>query len=312
MEDKIKYFFILIFIFILILSGGIFKSNIKNNTGNLKTFLIEFKNSVNIEYNSIRTTRAEDCLEKQYAHIKHSKEPYSFYQRIGTLKDESFVFIENLLEENGLTAKYLIKTAYIQPFSIEKLFISDKGEFSIDKSLLEESEERTSILKGKEKELMIRAFDQSTLQDTVHLIEANIDSFESTEETSGNKDYVKYIGGISVESVIDRYLNCGRENIKSTLELLRAEIKLSGNVDRDEAVEEIRLLYDAGVITTDIYELALAEDPISISIWIPQNKAKSCKIKLDYNYFDSDVKKNGSINIGVKKKFNKNIEYLVF
>lgn len=278
---------------------------------NVSLFISELNNTENIEYNGVQAVKTGESQEKQYIHVEYTKNPFSLYQRIGTLDGSSFVILEPHLRDQGETADYSVKTGIIESFNEDQLSFNKNGDFIVDSTLIKDPTENAATLKGKEKQLMTQYFDQMIIYDIGYLIEKNMRTFKEREKI-GDTEYIKYDGKISVDSVLDRYSDFGRERIKAKMKMVDIEPELKENASEKEMREELMTLHNGMDIAEGIYELVFADKSTPISIWIPIDAEEPYKITIDY----SNAYKNKNIklfNLSPKNnEYEKTVNYNVF
>lgn len=214
------------------------------------------------------------------------------------------------MRDQGETADYSVKTGIIEPFDESQLSFNKNGDFTVDGALVKDPTENTAALKGEEKQLMMQYFDQMILYDIGYLIDKNKDTFKEKNEKIGAIEYMRYDGTISVDSVLDRYSDFGRERIKAKMKMADIGPELKNNASKEEMKDELTKLHDGMDIAEGIYELVFAEGPTPISIWIPVDAKEPYKITIDY----SDAYKNKNIklfNSSPDAEYEKMINYNV-
>ncbi len=284
-----------------------------SETGNdsLSLFASNLSSAESIEYSGIQETKTGGSAAKQFSHVEYTKDPFSLFQKIGTLQDGSFAVLENHLRDQGETADYFLKTFIIDPFSEEQLSVDESGDFAVGDLPAKDPYELASTLKGEEKQLMLQSFDQVVLYDIAYLIEKNIDTFQENKETLSDDSYTRYDGTISVDSVLDRYADWGRERIQARMKILHLDSELKSTASKEEMKDELTKLYDGVSIAEGIYELVFSEEAAPISIWIPSDDEKPYKVTIDY----SDAYKNKNIQLFHSPShvgFEKTITYSFF
>lgn len=80
-------------------------------------------------------------------------------------------------------------------------------------------------------------------------------TFKEQDEKIGDMEYTRYDGKISVNSVLDRYSDFGRERIKAKMKMVDIEPELKKNASEEEMKEELMTLHNGMDIAEGIYEL---------------------------------------------------------
>lgn len=166
------------------------------------------------------------------------------------------------------------------------------------------------------RESMLKWLNYMDLNDIGYLIDGNRASFKSQAEEINGIEYIRYDGTISLDSVVDRYADSGRERMEAKLKTHDIEPGFKENASKKEKKNELMVLYEgAGGIVVDIaegiYELVFAEESTPINVWIPVNEGEPYRIQIDF----SNAYKNKNIKLFdldlENKECGKTMEYII-
>lgn len=294
---------------LIILIMGIFISCSTTTEGNqeseeLSLFLTSIANLDRLNYNGTQTITLDGKTEKQYSNVNYAQKPFLSYKKLGIPNNNSFTIVENKLLDNGKTSDYYLKTVIISPFQENMLAVDQTGNFTIDIPENAETIENSSVLEDEEKDLMIKYYAQDPILDIVAIANKNIKSFKQSKEKINDVNYTKYEGFFTVESILERYSECGSQAMEARLDMLNIESKLEENPSVGELKNHLMNLHEGVDIAEGIYELVYAEKPIPVSFWIPITDEGNPKIQIDYSNAYA-IKQNKLYNLNLE---NDNVE----